>query len=358
MSKFVISQNHPLIPRQQNYVLTRKIISIHSYDRDIAKWPNANHFEIELPSALTNIQSMRLVQISLPNSQYVFSNSYQNIKLQFTLLSGIPGTYTITIDEGSYTADELTIEIATKMNKAVSPTYTGFVCKYNSVSNTFWFGNTVDNFTLDFGVNPGYTIPCGQKEVWTHYTKWGLPAYLGYQKKTYTAVEDTSGVTDPSGFGFDYEYPTLWLDSSGNDPVYYVDASKNCHLDIFGEETIYMDVKKRNSIDELEPYSENTMSLYNNDYAGKVDSAFAKIPIVNAEKFASYSDSRNFFLMNLSQFTPPIDRIMRLEFTFRFHDGRLVDFKCMPFNFSLEFNMLRDDPQRNMTIRNPVIFGL
>ena len=119
-----------------------------------------------------------------------------------------------------------------------------------------------------------------------------------------------------------------------------------------------MDIKDYNSIDEVEPYSENTMSLYNNDYGGKVDSAFAKIPIINASKFASYSDSRNFFLMNVSHFTPSIERIMRLKFTFRFHDGRLVDFKCMPFNFSLEFNMLRNDPKVNMTVRVPQLYGL
>ena len=201
MSKFTTSQTHPLIPRQQNYVLDRKILSIHSYDRDIAKWPEANHFEIDLPETLHNVQTMRLVQISLPNSQYVFSNSYQNIKLQFTLV-GSGTSYTITIDEGSYTTDELVIEISTKMNKAVSadvPGYNHFICKYNSVSNTFWFGNNFEDFTLDFGVNPGYIIPCGQKEVWTHYTKWGLPAYLGYNKQTYTATEDLSGSLDPSG---------------------------------------------------------------------------------------------------------------------------------------------------------------
>ena len=132
MSKFMVSQTHPLIPRDQTYVLERKIVSIHSYDRDIQKWPNANHFEIELPQSLTNIQSMRLLQISLPNNQYVFSNCYQNTKLQFTFL-GI--SYIITISEGSYTPDQLAIEIATKMNQVAG--VTSFVCTYNSVTNTF-----------------------------------------------------------------------------------------------------------------------------------------------------------------------------------------------------------------------------
>ena len=56
----MVQQNHPLIPRGQKYILNRKLVSIHSYDRDIKKWPNSNYFEIDLPSNLKNIQSMRL----------------------------------------------------------------------------------------------------------------------------------------------------------------------------------------------------------------------------------------------------------------------------------------------------------
>ena len=36
----MVQQNHPLIPRGQKYILNRKLVSIHSYDRDIKKWPN------------------------------------------------------------------------------------------------------------------------------------------------------------------------------------------------------------------------------------------------------------------------------------------------------------------------------
>ena len=48
MSKFNVNQNNPLIDREQTYVLDRKLLTIHSEDRDYAKWPNANHFEIQL----------------------------------------------------------------------------------------------------------------------------------------------------------------------------------------------------------------------------------------------------------------------------------------------------------------------
>ena len=80
--------------------LDRKLISFHSVDRDIKQWPYANHFEITLPTPLLNIQSMRLINISIPSNQYVFSNEYQNTKFSFTVdVSGhvplrVPQTFT------------------------------------------------------------------------------------------------------------------------------------------------------------------------------------------------------------------------------------------------------------------------
>ena len=135
MSNFNVQQTHPIIPREQTYVLFQKIISFHSYDRDICKWPKSNHFEIDLPQSLVNIQSMRLVQITLPNNQYVFTNAYQNTKLQFQVSVGsittqhLPAPYTITISEGTYTNLQLVQEIENKMN--------------NAVANQTWLGSRI-----------------------------------------------------------------------------------------------------------------------------------------------------------------------------------------------------------------------
>ena len=41
MSQFNVQQRRPLIPREQTYVLDRKLVSFHSYDRDVKKWPNS-----------------------------------------------------------------------------------------------------------------------------------------------------------------------------------------------------------------------------------------------------------------------------------------------------------------------------
>jgi hypothetical protein len=385
MSQFNVQQQHPLIPREQTYVLDRKLVSIHSLDRDIKKWPNSNYFEIDLPQSLQNIQSMRLLNVSLPSNQYVFSNEYQNTKLNI-FVSGpatpppanSDGTYTITIDEGSYSPDQLAIEIETKINKTVSlaSNYAGYnfiKCNYNNVTNKFWFGSIKGvKFHLLFGDKIHYKTSCNQISVWNNYTRWGLPAYLGYKKREYIATKTpsnpwfTNTVGDP--FGFDYEADgsgNEWLtDISLNRVVNLDDLSGNpldpsgiCNLDIMGDDYIYMEVEKYNSMDEIEPYSENTGGSYNNDYAGKVNASFAKIP-VRCLPFSQMYDSTRAFIANISHYSPPIERLDRLRFKFRYHDGRLVDFKCLPFTFTLEFNMLRDEQLRAMYVRVPPLYCL
>jgi len=381
MSQFNVQQMHPLIPREQTFVLDRKLVSIHSYDRDIKKWPNSNHFEVELPEDVRNVQSMRLLNIALPSNQYIFSNEYQNTKLKVfvNVQIGGSGDVIITIDEGSYTPDQLATEIQTKLNKTIASqiwapnNYNNFRCRYNAVSNTFWFGNLKDKFILKFGEKLEYTYQCTQFLVWNNYKKWGLPAYLGYKKRDYISTKtpgniwETGILGDP--FGFDYELEdgsgNEWLtDASMNSIINLYDYNTNpldpsgiCNLDIMGEDYIYMEVDKYNSMDEIEPYSENTSGWFNNDYAGKVKCAFAKIP-VQCTPYSQVFDSTRAYIANISHYNPPIERIDRLRFRFRYHDGRLVDFRCLPFSFTLEFNMLRDEQLRAMVVRVPPLYCL
>lgn len=400
MSAFNVNQNHPLIPREQTFFLDRKLISFHSYDRDFKKWPNTNHFEIRLPEVLKNVQSIRLDSISIPSNQFVFNNEYQNTKLSFSLqpFSSIQKVLSITIDEGTYLPDELAIEIQTKMNAAVhedNPSlgeYNYFRCKYNKITNKFWFGNTKDFFTLRFDIKHVYKEICnGQEIMFDHYTKWGLPSYLGYKKSIYRSTKTPAqykpdGVISEGGnFGFDYEYPKAWLDGDSNwvidvnnpyPSIYYLEEDsvkelvcensqlmdtsgvlrdwqkKNqiCNIDIMGDDVIYMELEKYNSMDEIAPYSENTSNIYNNDYHAKVNSAFAKIPLP-CLSFSQVFDSKNASLMNISFYEPPIEKLYKLKFKFRYHDGRLVDFKCIPLTFTLEFNMLRDEQLRMRNVR-------
>jgi hypothetical protein len=399
MSNLNTMQSHPLIPRQQTYVLDRKLISFHSYDRDIKKWPEANHFEIMLPQTLLNVQSMRLDTISLPSNQFIFSEEYQNTKMSFSVgsPSSTPKVLDIEIDEGAYCPKELTKEIQTKMNSAqaqdIGQKYFCFVCKYNCIDNTMWFGNVCDPFSLVFDKQHFYKS-CNnpaQDVLFNKYTKWGLPDYLGYKKAVYEAEKTPERYAPAEGhiplggnYGFDYEYKNsgshnYWLDNT-TDENWFVNVKKPqapesvtanvppkdlsgviaewreknkiCNINILGEDVIYMEVDKYNSMDEIAPYSENTSGLFNNDYHGKVNSAFAKIPLP-CPSFSQQFDSRNSALMNISHYEPPLERLTRLKFKFRYHDGRIVKFKCLPLSFTIEFNMLRDEQMRARTVRIP-----
>ena len=526
-SNFVLQTSHPLIQSEQTYVLDRKLISIHSVDRDYQKWPNSNHFGIDLGEAFHNVQSMRLINFAVPSNNYTFSTAYQNTMMSFTYIhtyemefdnwgetpggsplsnswnmfyqimeanfgsfplpnkastvsieyydnsnpstgwlpvnsganwpTGLPGAlsagpplwdnanpqkvrfvwapteFTITIPEGSYSPLNLTETIQALMNKEVynassgvgydwitgpdvganldasavtidartsgsawnpNGEFTGispFIVYYNSVTNRIMFGVTQGNFTLNFAKQEIYNPSCDvNKAIFHQYTKWGLPAYLGFDKKTYSGTSiDISGGTNafqynagglylpfeptnpwlvPSGrklhyigaaAGISLPPPPPWTgittDISGLNQVAWTDAEFN--LDINGEDALYMEIDRYNSIDEIYPYSERTGHLYNNDLGHRVNGSFAKIPLTHVP-FGQEMGSRNNFVLNVFHSDPPIQRIDRLKFTFRYHDGRLVDFKNLPFSFTLEFNMLKDEQERGKTVRVPPLYNL
>ena len=82
-----VNVNHPLIQRENNYVSIKKNVSVHSDDRDISKWPNANDFEIELPQPLKQVQYMKLTEIIIPSELCNISSTYQNNKFLFSYAS-------------------------------------------------------------------------------------------------------------------------------------------------------------------------------------------------------------------------------------------------------------------------------
>ena len=385
--QYNVNNQHELITRENKYVLDRKLVTIHSEDRDITKWPNTNMFEVELPEALTKVQSIRLVEIELPANQYIFSNNQQNVKMQFYINNprlrktsymnyytaldknkDIP--YNITIQEGYYTPEQMANEIQNLMNKAVlevlknegisDATYDLFKVKYDKVAQKIVFGNTYDNFYLSFDTKIYYDVSCNavlknkqHDNVWEQYAKWGLPSYLGFEKKKYDTIETSSTLS------FNYENNdwlvpnTTFLTKSMEPKANYIYAPNTTSM--FGDSAIYMEFDKYNNIDEISPYSRRTTNSYNNDYNGKVNSAFAKIPvtITPSDMNNQIFDSRNNFLQNISQYNPPIEKIKKAKFLFRYHDGRLVDFKDTNFNFTIAFDQLRDEIARDYTIRVP-----
>lgn len=339
--EYNLGSSKPLINREQNYVLDRKLLTVHSEDRDVTKWPNSNTFEIMVPEQLLNVQSMRLIQATMPSNFFVFANDYQNTMMQFTI-GGVKET--ITIQEGTYTACQLSRELTNKMNAATNSD-ASFNVFYDEVKSKFWFGHTDLSFNLDFDQQLIYDFSnCEQPIVWSNHSKWGLPYYLGFQKKVYKSVNDLNGLS------FDYICPTNVSTSTASDITHYIEAPLS--FTINGETCIYMEIDKYNSYDELYPYNESSREMFgNNAYSGKVNAAFAKIPIRSYNE--NIYDSRTIFLVNMVHYDPPLERLARLKFKFRFHDGRLVNFQNFPFDFTIEFNSLRDEIPKKYTVRVP-----
>lgn len=368
--------NHQLIPREQTYVLDRKFVTIHSNDRDIKKWPFPNHFEVTLPEAITNIDSMRVVEAKLPSNYYNFSNELQNTKMAFSLtninanwnpainaLLTNSGILNIVIQSGFYTPQQLASELTYQLNKAVTDylvtngitttTYDQFVVHHDVVAMKFIFGNRSDGFVLRFADKMNYTInQCEQPTAWERYSQWGLGSFLGFEKQNYlgtaSSTELISGWNTPA---------TKWLQFSttpASTTVYYTQAPLVFKLS--GETTVYMELDRYNNIDELVPFSESTNSMYNNDYSGSVNSAFAKIPI-KIVPYGETFDSINEQIISGAHFEPPLERVQKLKFRFRNHVGTLIDFQDFPFNFTIEFNCLRNEISKKYSTRVPNVYS-
>jgi len=365
------SNPHNLIPREQTYVCDKHIVSIHSTDRDIAKWKSASHFEVALPQTLNAVETVRLAEISLPTNFDTFSNDLQNTRMKFSILymnNAVEQEYscTITIDRGTYLPEELAHEVENKMNITCYGPGSGcshfHVC-YNKVGNRFHIGNDIDRFILSFAADNLYDDICrtGQAvqpttKVFDRYSGWGLGAALGFDKIDYKGALHTE---NPH-----FKYRGKWVGISAGPTLWFaIDTdhgpSTNCSTieapnapNLAGESTVYMEIDRLNTMDELYPYTDTNDGR---DASGsRLRSCFAKIPLIrSSSSTGSTYDSKNAFLSNVVQYSPPIERITKLKFKFRTHDGILVDFQNIPFTFTLEFSCIRNEIRRTMDVRTP-----
>ena len=293
-------------------------LSVHSEDRDIKKWPQSNHFEVDLPVDYKSVAMMRLNDIELPASFNVFSPENQNTKIAFIVAAT---TYVAEITSGTYTPTQMGLELTGQMNAAYN---NAFIVVYNEISQTFLFSGT-DPFAIDF------TTSHYDGTYYNNYAAWGLGFNLGFQKKKYISNYLTVNF---------YWNATTYTDKN-------IIVSPNT-IDLFGDSAVYMEVFLFNSMDEIMPYTERSNHVYGAKQCGKHNSAFAKIPISNRHTYDgncmghSYMDRHN-LVTNIFRSEPPLERIQKLKFKFRFHDGRLVDFGTREFSFTIELTLARTD---------------
>ena len=415
---FNLNNSHQLIPRDQTFVLDRKLITVHSEDRDIRQWPNANMFEVQLPTTYTSVSTIQLVECNITTTTFTFSREYQNTKFSFKVFpeqytnptavedlvyyymnngpppsTGRGNTYYAEISEGFYRPEQLANELEFQMNRSVANylitrdeyvdstdpnpppplssifrtvskdvLYPYFRVKYDPVTQQIWFANTHDGFELLFSEQQDYVDnspidPLVRNAKCDQPLVWNYGMNWGlpfYLGFAKSKYRATHAIENELHFGS--LRPTLWIsgENAKGGKLFYVKAPNI--LDIYGNTAIYMEVEKMNSCDEIAPYRSATNGL-RTDYNGTVNSYFAKIPLtLNAEGTGFSASNSYMYLYNIAQFNPVVDKLRRLKITMRYHDGRLVDFKDTNFNFTISLGQIHDEIARNYVLRIPPKF--
>lgn len=395
-----VNSNHPLTQSSQEYLSINKFVSVHSEDRDIAKFPNASEFEVELPEDYLNVAGIRLVQWTFPSNYNTFSHLNGNVNLSFTINNPYnPGEnqlsnefaqrifevlfltkeipYDFVIEEGFYNPAQITTEVQNKMNDAVSRRllsyfkqngwddsitelqetdgYQRFVIAYHQVSLKLWFGNQADGFTI---LNElGSLVDLLSDDICSSHrnqvpdaSNYGLPGFLGLPRCNTEAIDSSKVASDASLTLYNgIVVPRFYYGNvNGADYGYWllpVTGFPNCNvywieapykLNVLGDAYIYMELAGQNCIDETQPWNPSKFTLTTNQTNGIVNSAFAKIS-VPATPLSQWFDRDS---LPVKWYLPPAERIRRLRVKLRYHNGKPVDFGLFNYSFMLQFTLV------------------
>lgn len=404
MNQSHYSTNHPLIPNNGEYVKYKKIVSIHSEDRNVIKFPLASHFEIDLPDDLINIETVKLISWSFPSNYDVFSASNKNLELTFTFPSSaninplqIPSSTTdpylltlptardilvasannnhefiIVIQSGSYSPQQLAMELQNRMNSVVTTYiynqmlamsysgaqafidgsdtypggYNGFNVAFNDISNKIWFGNNICQFEL---TNNSQVInqsredtSCVFKKL-PDYSNFGLPSNLGLGRKNIVAKAST---------GYNSEYIFTHL----NYTIPYTSGGSGNWItqsDIWVGPIYYIPAPNKINLMGESHFYMDISELNNIDETSPYNlSQFTMhTNITNGRMDSAFAKIAVSGLPlslwydtnvegNYKLFDPPAERIRKLNIKLRYHNGMLVNFETFNYSFCLEFTLL------------------
>lgn len=269
-----------------------KTLLVDSRDRNPLQTQSS--YSVTLPKTYENIYSVTLRSAEIPKSWYGFSAAAGNTSMTVTV-SGTPTT--ITIPDGNYTATTLAAAVQTALVAA----YGGgsFTVSYNATTNLITITKGSGNFTLSFAsqtqTKAGQVVP-------STATWWGLGYFLGFNKIDYTS----SGSTLTGVFGVQVE------------PFNYI-------------------------LMELDFINKEDETAIDNRMSGRVDGAFAKIPIQPASSGSIIYFREWCCPMNKSVMYPPLSQLRTLNIKFRFHDGTLINFNNSDHSLTLEFELLESN---------------
>ena len=404
------STSYPIIPSAQEYMYQQKYVSISSLDIDQVKNPFSSHFEIDLPQDYCNVQSISLSSYTFPNNLNVFTKYFKNITMTFIInqpynptdatlpnyalnfaiftalynksISATPN-FLVRIQEGLYqTVPQMGFELTNKFNYVVSTyiieyftatsdtinlnlfmstgQYTQFNIQSDIISQVMIFGNQSSGFILTNdsidlkNIDRDNTCSAFTGTLTPQDSLLGLPWFLGFSDSVTPKSYQSIATTNLNKLRF-FSLPGttgIWLTPAYSDEpnIYYIKAPNKWNV-FCGRYYMFMEIAGINSIDETQPFD-----IYNlKSSAGKVNSAFAKIPLygnpVVPVNNIYYNGFKNDNVMNI--FTPPMERIKKLSIKFRYHNGEYVNFAGATFSFNLKFNIFLPQNARKYSMYRP-----
>jgi len=401
-----LNDNYPLIPNQNTYFEQDKMICINSQDRNVTKYPESSSFEILLPRDIVNVSAIQLQNWMIPIQTNSFSYSKNNLKLEFALMSPTyslksinssetnnisekyillledilteNNIFTITINEGTYTAITLANELQNQMNVIVNNAiinhitdktkddyipYTFFNVIVSNIKNKFWFVNTLNSFTFtnskiyktDALIGEVFN-PCSIDKMFTSYIYYGLPAYLGFRElpassrvchdiydltvmsNSYT-INTTQEITVNNIGSNSYvtlPVPSFQQNIVGNKyvDINYIKPEYSYTLVLYTH--IYLELETLNCGDQTQPFTQNEFTRVTNQGNGSVNSFLGRIPLFSTGDSDYATSNGGSEKQTTSYFNPPLERLRKLKINLRYHDGTNVDFGLNSWDFALK----------------------
>ena len=352
-------------------------------------------YNVTMTYKFTNLYNPGEHSFNDPLTEGIFAALYSNKNKEFVfdniVFENKNKEFVFEIEAGFYNPTQMATELTNKLNSSVTKVinkffnepenaityatakslflqYDRFKVVYNNVGQTLWFGNNADQFILTNGSNlfnrAVIDATCVRKNMIPEWSNWGLPYYLGFTKcdaQSYDYQEYLKAfpVDGPLYTSVEFNVPRFYYGDAepGQSDngywllpvlpgalVYFLKAPFK--INFMGPSYIYMEVDGMNCIDETAPWNLSNYTIHNNQTNGIVNSSFAKIAIPTTPISQWYdSDSPSYKYWN-----PPAERIGKLKFKLRYHNGAILQFGQFEYSFMLEFNILKPQIERSYSI--------
>ncbi len=156
----------------------QKYINIDTRFRDEYNTNQIVNYNITLPERLTEVKSISVTNIEIPNSIYNVSSSIGNNSFKITNISDNDHTQ-ITLEDGNYTTESIISSIYYQINTKFSGDLS-----LNLIKNKCVFSSTTDNYKIEFAIDTN-----GNFDKYQFRSKLGW--LLGFREVSYNMIHGT-----------------------------------------------------------------------------------------------------------------------------------------------------------------------